>query len=108
MNQKMNQINLVKSLTAEEKNRILKEYKEISGYGSMETIKFLMNKKYHWSKIYREMENCVKVCKSCLKSGEAKINSKSRVIIASKTNELWLCDLIGRIPGKTKKTSSYS
>lgn len=57
-------------------------------------MKFLMLTKYKWKDIN---EFCKKFI-LCAKAGEANHSTKNRMPEASSPNELWECDLIGKIP----------
>ena len=96
-------INRITEITDEQKQKILKRYHLISDPGSTSNMKFLIKKRYYWPSIFKDIEKCVSECTLCLKSGEALVNSKNRVITTTYPNELWEIDLlIGRIPGKNQ------
>lgn len=67
----------------QEKKEIFKEYHEIDGHSSVNTMKFLILPKYRWENIMKDIEMSVKKCEICAKSGEKKQNSKNSVIKAS-------------------------
>jgi hypothetical protein len=91
----------VKSITLQEnQNKIIAEYHQISGHGSSNTMKFLIRKKYIWPGIFKDIENYVKECAICQRAGNEKINTKNKPIITNKFNDMWECDLMGRIKSK--------
>ena len=47
---------------------------------------------------HKDMKEFVEQCECCLKSRGPRVNTKNKVIRANRPNELWECDLIGRIP----------
>jgi transposase InsO family protein len=57
-----------------------------------------MVKKIYWKEMLKDITKFVEKCSICLRSGEARINTKNRIIESNGPNELWVCDLIGRIP----------
>lgn len=61
-------------------------------------MKFLLLVKYSWPGINSDIENFVKNCSVCARSGPERINSKNRMIRSSEPNELCESDLIGRVP----------
>ena len=80
------------------RSRILKEYHLFAGHGSSENMKFLILERYFWPGICKDIEQFVSSCSICLQSGRVRINSKNRIIISERPNQLWVCDLIGRLP----------
>ncbi|KAF9763833.1 Pol polyprotein [Nosema granulosis] len=90
---------IVSELSCETKARILKEYLLLSGHGSSNTMKFLLKGRCTWDGIYKEIDALIDSCTTCLKSGRKIVNTKNRVILKKKQNELWEVDLIVRIPG---------
>ena len=80
------------------KQRILEEYHLNLGHGSMDNMKFAIKQKYNWPKMTKDIESFVKKCKICSRSGGEKINTKNKIITSKKPNEIWVCDLLGRIP----------
>ncbi|KAF9744817.1 Retrovirus-related Pol polyprotein from transposon 17.6, partial [Nosema granulosis] len=81
----------------EDKKEILKEYHEISGHGSSNTMKFMIKQRYEWKGMYKDMERYCESCEICVRDGEQKINSKNKVIMVEHPNQLWEVDLMGRI-----------
>ena len=59
-----------------------------------------MLEKYKWPHIHKDIQEHVRACKICLKSGDKLINTKNFVIRPQGPNDIWVVDLIGRIPGK--------
>ena len=56
--------------------------------------------------MYKDIDNFVKKCETCLKAKGATANTKNRVIKSNLPNELWECDLIGRLP-ETKRRNKF-
>ena len=83
-----------------ERHEILRKYHLCSGHGSQSNMKFLLLNKYSRKGITRDIENFVQTCKICLESGTLLCNTKNRIIETNMPNDLWECDLIGRIPTK--------
>ncbi|MGL5708894.1 MAG: reverse transcriptase domain-containing protein [Aeromonas sp.] len=84
----------------ENKNSILKSYHEISGHGTKNTMMFLMRNKFNWPNMARDIQIYVRDCDVCAEAGSILSNTKNRMIKIDKPNELWECDLIGRIPSE--------
>lgn len=84
-------------LTQEEKQMILKEYHLTSGHGSAANMKHSLKDKYKWQGIFKDIEDYVKGCLTCLKEGYEKNNTKNKIIKTTRPNEMWECDLIGRL-----------
>lgn len=83
--------------------KILNEYHSISGHGSANVLKFLLKDKYTWPNMFKDIEQKVRACKTCLKAGTARVNTKNKIIKTEYENELWECDIIGRFPQTLKK-----
>lgn len=81
----------------QDRKQILEEYHKITGHGSSNTMKFLIRQKYKWKAMFKEIDQHIKTCETCIKSGEPNINTKNRIIETTRPNELWEIDLIGRI-----------
>ncbi|MGL5707191.1 MAG: integrase, partial [Aeromonas sp.] len=64
---------------------------------------FLMKDKYSWKGIFKDIENYCQSCQTCLKSGGPRINTKNRIIATTRPNQLWQCDLIGRLKNEEGK-----
>ena len=92
--------NLNKNTCPDEKirNDILNEYHIKSGHGSPNNMKFLFKEKYEWQNMFKEIDEFVSNCEICSKAGKKKVNNRNRIIYTSRLNEIWQCDLIGRIP----------
>ncbi|MGL5707185.1 MAG: reverse transcriptase domain-containing protein, partial [Aeromonas sp.] len=88
------------SYSNENKFMILKNYHIASGHGSPDTMKFLLKEKYKWDKIFNDVDKYCESCQTCLKSGGPKVNTKNKIITTQRPNQLWECDLIGRIKCK--------
>lgn len=79
-------------------SEILKEYHFKSGHGSAATMKFLIKPKYKWNTMFKDIDKHIENCVICQKSSPERQNTKFKVIETTYPNELWVCDLIGRIP----------
>ncbi|KAI4291000.1 hypothetical protein PAPHI01_0274 [Pancytospora philotis] len=66
-------------------------------------MKFLLQGRYTWPTLHRDIDEWVQQCTACLQAGHAKVNSRNRVVETSRPNELWEMDLIGRIDTDKKK-----
>ncbi|KAF9762929.1 Retrovirus-related Pol polyprotein from transposon [Nosema granulosis] len=102
---RINNISLHKgeaTLTDEEKRAIVQEYHRISDHGSTNNCKFMISRRYQWNGMYKEIEEYVKNCTTCQKTGPIKINTKNKVILTSSPNELWEIDLFRRIVDRGK------
>ncbi|KAI5151484.1 hypothetical protein ENBRE01_2170 [Enteropsectra breve] len=89
-----------KNYSREETLEIMKEYHMKSGHGSAKTMQFLIEDKYEWENIKKDLEEYVRKCPICSIAGGKRINTKNRVMETDRPGELWECDLIGRLPGK--------
>lgn len=94
---------MVEGLTKDDIQTILKQYHIKSGHGSVKTMKFLIDQKFKWDRRNQDIEEYVQSCKTCQEAGPQRQNSKNRIIRTSKPNELWECDLLGRILTKEKR-----
>lgn len=81
----------------DEKNLIISEYHIKTGHGSPNNMKFLIREKYFWEGMFNEIENFVKGCITCQKNGGERIQTKNKIIRTERPNQLWQCDLIGRL-----------
>lgn len=88
------------------KKEILKEYHLISGHGTANNMKYLMGEKYKWNGMFKEIDDLVRKCEICQKSGLAIPNNKNRIIKTEGPNKLWECDLIGPLP-RTFKNNRF-
>ncbi|MGL5690887.1 MAG: RNase H-like domain-containing protein, partial [Bacteroidales bacterium] len=93
----LNPIKSSREFSQAEKSEIMLEYHLNSGHGSKGTMIFLMKDKYSWKGIFKDIENFCQSCQICLKSGGPRINTKNRIITTTRPNQLWQCDLIGRL-----------
>lgn len=84
-------------LHASDKDKILKEYHISTGHGSSNTMKFILNGRYNWKGLNKDIEKYVQSCEICTKSSGPIICSKNRVILTERPNQLWEVDLIGKI-----------
>ncbi|KAI5152432.1 hypothetical protein ENBRE01_2826 [Enteropsectra breve] len=48
--------------------------------------------------MFKDIERAVAQCDVCLKARLARINSKYKIITSRTPNQLWECDIIGRLP----------
>lgn len=101
-NQKSSKIiGRIEEIDIEAKNKILEEYHLGSGHGSSNTMKFLLNQKYKWRGINKDIAKYVQECDICIRSpGPLKV-TKNRVIHTERPNQLWEVDLIGKINEST-------
>ena len=93
-------VSQIETLRQNDREQIMKQYHLASGHGSSNNMKFLIGKRYKWKNMYKEIDNFVDKCTICIRSGDARVNSKNRVILPNHPNELWEIDLKGRIPLK--------
>lgn len=84
-------------LTTELKEEILREYHKASGHGSCNTMKFMISQKYRWKSMYKDIENFCSRCRICLSLGGPRINTKNKIILSERPNQLWEIDLMGRM-----------
>ncbi|KAI4293341.1 hypothetical protein PAPHI01_2615 [Pancytospora philotis] len=84
-------------LTAEERKEVLQEYHLALGHGSSSNMKFAIKEKYSWSSMMRDIEEYCKSCAICTRGGLERVNTKNRVILTTRPNECWECDIIGRL-----------
>lgn len=77
--------------------QILEQYHKFSGHGSSQTMKFLIKHKFYWKHMFKDVENFVVSCLTCQKAAYPRQNTKNRIIETKSPNELWECDLLGRI-----------
>lgn len=82
----------------EEIKKIILDYHYASGHGSAKNMKFLIKEKYKWTKMFQDIDEYVEKCPTCAKSGNPRINTKNKIITSQYPNELWVCDLVGRLP----------
>ena len=88
------------------KEVILSDYHQALGHGSSNSMKFAIKQKYTWASMYKDIDNFVQRCETCLKAGGAIVNTKNRVIKVDRPNQLWECDLIGILP-ETKRGNKF-
>lgn len=84
-------------LNKEQKQNIVKENHLKTGHGSAPTMKCNMRLKYKWMTMFKDIDEFVHRCNICKKGCAAKINTKNKVIISTRPNEIWEIDLIGRL-----------
>ncbi|KAI4293446.1 hypothetical protein PAPHI01_2720, partial [Pancytospora philotis] len=82
----------------ETQRKILQQYHSYTGHGSANTMKYLLNAKYHWTTMFHDIDELVNTCEICSKAGYERRNTKHRIITTTHENELWECDLIGILP----------
>ncbi|KAF9760555.1 Transposon Tf2-6 polyprotein, partial [Nosema granulosis] len=87
-------------LTDKQKEEVLRDYHETSGHGTANTMKFLLDGRYKWKGMINDIENYVKQCRICTMIGGERTNTKNKMILATRPNDIWELDLIGRIPTK--------
>ncbi|KAF9762442.1 Transposon Tf2-11 polyprotein [Nosema granulosis] len=87
-------------LTDRQKKDVLRDYHETSEHGTANTMKFLLDGRYKWKGMIKDIKNFVKQCGICARSGGERTNTKNRMILARGPNDIWELDLIGRIPTK--------
>lgn len=80
-----------------ERKKIIQEYHYLSGHASSKTMKFLINHKYKVLKFNKEIEEFCKTCQICKKCKGPNINTKNKFIKVTAPNQIWQCDLIGRL-----------
>lgn len=83
--------------------KILDEYHISSGHGGTSTIEFMIGQRYIWKGMHKDIKDFLAGCEVCLKSGEERIQTKNTPILIEGPNELWVCDLIGRLETKSKQ-----
>lgn len=84
-------------------HNLLKECHLKSGHGSGNTMKFLIGTKYTWPTKNKDIEKYSQICQ---KAGPELQNTKFKCIEVTQPNEMWVCDLIGRIPIDNSKTNT--
>lgn len=89
----------------ETRNQILNEYHINTAHGSENTMKFLLKNKYIWDSMFKDIDTLIKNCSICQKSGGQRINSKNRIIEPTQPNELWIYDIIGKLPTTSSNKS---
>ncbi|KAF9760731.1 Transposon Tf2-8 polyprotein [Nosema granulosis] len=93
---------IISERVEDNKDEILKQYHDISGHGSKNTLKFMISRNFSWKGMYKDIEKYIDSCEICIRSGDQRVNTKNRVIYSQRPNELWEIDLIGRIPDGDK------
>ena len=83
-------------------DELLNEYHVATRHESACTMTKLLKEKYSWENMEKNIQHYVDTCWTREKAGNALQNSKNRVISATSVNQLWECDLIGRIPTDDK------
>lgn len=78
--------------------RILEEYHVGYGHGCPNAMKFLLKEKYKWPGMFQEVDELYSNCGICLRAGGPRLNTKHRIISSKGPNDIWECDLVGRIP----------
>jgi hypothetical protein len=96
--------NISERPNSQERQNIISQYHLLSGHGSSNTLKFMIRSRYKWPAMVKEIEDYVKSCEVCLKSGTQRVNTKNRIIEVHRPNELWEIDLIGRIVDKSNES----
>ena len=89
-----------KELDEDVKKKILRAYHIASGHGSVNTMEFLLNQRYKWTGIHKNIKDFVSSCDTCMRAGGERVNSKNNPIKIDTPNELWECDLVGRLTDK--------
>lgn len=92
-----------KTLTADQKFKILQKYHNISGHGGVSTLSFLIKNKYKWQGIHEDIKNYCNRCNACKKVGKTKINTQNKIIRTTRPNELWEVDTMGRLKASDNK-----
>lgn len=92
--------------SVEEQAMILRDYHLSSVHSSATNMKFLIKEKYIWPRMYKDIEEYVKSYPICSKAGGPRINTKNKIIESDYSNEVWVCDLIGRFP-LTSRNNQY-
>lgn len=87
--------------------KILNQYHLFSGHGRAETMKFLIKNEYEWNIINKGIELLVQSCAICQRSNGSKINTRNMIIEPKGPNELWVCDLIGKLQLLHRETIIY-
>jgi hypothetical protein len=77
------------------KKEILNEYHIKSGHGGSPTLKYLINKKFKWDSMKKEIEDFCKKCKICAQGRSIKREKNLIAIKTNTVNELWEMDTIG-------------
>lgn len=90
----------IKELSKDQKNKILADYHIQTGHGSCQNLLFLLKDKYHECFDQKSIKAFLAKCKTCLKSGGLKINTKNKILDINAVNELWEVDLIGPLKGQ--------
>ncbi|MGL5707634.1 MAG: reverse transcriptase domain-containing protein [Aeromonas sp.] len=85
-------------LANSERKRIIEDHHISLGHGSINNMKFVIGTKYKWAGMHKDIESYYNHCEICLKGGNARVNTKNRVIMSEHPNDLWEIDLLGRIP----------
>lgn len=93
-----------RELSNEQRKQVLEEYHYETGHGSVKTMMAALEGKYKWESIGKDVKEKVKRCCICARNGELRQNTKNKVLETSHPNELWICDLIGRIPTRNGKS----
>lgn len=88
------------------KEEIMHQYHLNLGHGSGPNMKFAIRQKYQWPNMFKDIDTYISKCKSCLKYGEARINTKNKIVESSRPNELWEVDIIGYLK-ETKNKNKY-
>lgn len=72
-------------------------YHITSRHGSVDTREFMILRIYKWEGIHKDIRDFVESCKYWTKAGRECVNTKNKATISNSPNEMWVCDLIGRI-----------
>lgn len=80
--------------------RILSNYHLKTGHGGVNTMEYLIKKRYEWTGIHKDIAEYVCNCKICRMSGGELVNRPNKPIKVEGPNQLWIVDLIGRLETK--------
>ncbi|KRH92666.1 LTR retrotransposable element, partial [Pseudoloma neurophilia] len=90
-------------ISSDQRKEILVNYHITLGHGAPPNMNFNIRKKYKWTGMSKDIADFCDSCKICQREGFAANNTKNKMIITKKENELWQMDLIGPIGTGSKK-----
>ncbi|MGL5690696.1 MAG: reverse transcriptase domain-containing protein, partial [Bacteroidales bacterium] len=88
------------TLTKDTRSNILKSLHYESGHGSKKTMELMTEGKYNWEGLKQDIREITENCLTCKKVGSKRRNTKNKPTVVHSPNELWECDLIGRLETK--------
>lgn len=82
---------------------MLRLYHESSGHGGLNTMKYLLLRKYKWQTSNSDINNYIKKCGVCQRIKERRKEKNFIALKSDHINDLWELDLIGPLPSSEEE-----